>query len=464
MKEQGTLFRERIKKVHFVGVGGIGMSGIAEILISLGYEVSGSDLRENDNTKRLINNGATIFKGHKSENVQDVDVVVYSSAVNDTNVEIKKAKDMDIPVIPRAEMLAELMRFSDGIAVAGTHGKTTTTSLMATVLHSGKLDPTVVIGGKLNAIDTNAKMGESKLMLVEADESDRSFLFLRPLITCVTNIDIEHMENYNGLQDLKDSFKEFMSSIPFYGFNIVCIENEILREVSSQVHRKIISYGFTKKAHYRAVDVKFNENGSNYDVWKKGEKLGNIQLRMYGRHNVLNSLATVVLALELGIEFNIIHKSLSEFQGVDRRFTIKGEAKGVLVVDDYGHHPTEIRATLEAAKTGYPERRIWAIFQPHRYSRVHNLYADFAKSFYMADKVVVSDIYPAGEPPIAGITSENLVDSIKKSSNKNSVMGGSLEDIKKLLLKETKEGDLILTLGAGSITQLASDFLAELKG
>ncbi|MBU1537659.1 UDP-N-acetylmuramate--L-alanine ligase, partial [Myxococcota bacterium] len=338
--DKGTLFRERVKRVHFIGVGGIGMSGIAEILLDLGYEVSGSDLRGNDNTERLRAKGAHIFIGHGPQNVVGSDVVVRSSAVRPENPEITNAKNLDIPVIPRAEMLAELMRVADGVAVAGTHGKTTTTSLMATVLAAGDLDPTVIIGGKLNAIGTNAKRGAGNLMLVEADESDRSFLFLRPMVTCVTNIDEEHMNAYRDLEDLKDSFATFMSSVPFYGFNLVCSDNALLMEVAEKVHRRIITYGISKNSHYRAVEVNLDGQVSTYEVEAHGKRLGKITLKMLGRHNIQNSLATVALGMEMGMKFSTIQESLESFMGVDRRFTIKGEPRGILVVDDYGHHPT----------------------------------------------------------------------------------------------------------------------------
>jgi UDP-N-acetylmuramate--alanine ligase len=462
LKGKRTLFRERVRKIHFVGIGGIGMSGIAEILLDLGYEVTGSDLRSNENTERLTNKGANIFKGHGPENVSGSDVVVHSSAIRDENPEIRKAKDLEIPVIPRAEMLAELMRFNDGIAVAGTHGKTTTTSLMATVLQAGGLDPTVVIGGKLNSLGSNAKKGEGNLMLVEADESDRSFLFLRPLMTCVTNIDYEHMTSYRDMDDLKDCFREFMSSIPFYGFNIVCSDNKLLMEVAQKVHRKIITYGFSKNSNYCATDIKMAGKISSYTVNHGEQTLGTISLSMLGSHNILNSLATVVLGLELGMDFSIIKSALAQFEGVDRRFTIKGEVNEILIVDDYGHHPTEIAATLGGAKQGYSDRKLWAIFQPHRYSRASELFTEFAKAFYGAERVIVSEVYAAGEKPLPGISGQKIAEAISSYSN-NATYGGSLEQIESFLLKEVKPGDMIITLGAGSVTQLSSNLINALK-
>ncbi len=459
--DNGTLFQERLKKIHFIGVGGIGMSGIAEILLDMGYLVSGSDLRANDNTARLARKGATLFRGHDPRNVTGVDVVVVSSAVRQENPEIQKALSMEIPVIPRAEMLAELMRFSDGIAVAGTHGKTTTTSLMATVLTEAELDPTVVIGGKLNALGSNAKTGAGNLMLVEADESDRSFLFLRPLVTCVTNIDHEHMSSYRDLEDLKDSFAKFMSSIPFYGFNLVCNDTPLLMEVAQKVHRRTITYGIKDKSHYQARDILLEGERSSYTLFAHNRELGRISLRMLGHHNIQNSLATAALGLELGIPFDAIQRSLASFMGVDRRFTIKGECGGVLVVDDYGHHPTEIAATLQGAKQGYRDRPIIAVFQPHRYSRLASLFEEFAQAFYSADRVYVTDLYAAGEKPRAGISAKSIAQAINTYSG-NATYGGSLQEVLGTLLKRSRPGDVVITLGAGDITELSSRLVAAL--
>ncbi|MBN2725487.1 MAG: UDP-N-acetylmuramate--L-alanine ligase [Deltaproteobacteria bacterium] len=462
MSRPKRLFKERVKKIHFIGVGGIGMSGIAEILIDLGYEVSGSDLRKNDNTQRLENKGAVVFEGHNGDYVSNVDVVVKSSAVRDENPEIIMARGKKIPVIPRAEMLAELMRFSDGIAVAGTHGKTTSTSMMAEILHKGGTDATVIIGGKLNSMGSNAKTGTGKMMLVEADESDRSFLFLRPLVNIVTNIDIEHMENYSDLDDLKDSFGKFMSSVPFYGFNVVCADNEMLMEVAMSVHRRIITYGQTENAAYRAVNIHTSGLYSTYNVLKDGEEKGEITINIPGRHNVMNSLGCVSCALELGIPFDIIREALGSFEGVDRRFTIKGEKNNILVVDDYGHHPTEIVATLDAARQGYPERRIIAVFQPHRYSRVVSLFREFAGAFYNADHVFVTEIYGAGESPRENINARKIADAISRNSHRKSEPSGDLSSTLDLLKKTVRPGDLVITLGAGSITGLGKMLLEEL--
>ncbi len=461
MKEPGSLFQERVKRIHFVGIGGIGMSGIAEIFIELGYHISGSDLRDNDNVERLRAHGATINIGHNPDAVEGAAVVVYSSAIRPENPELMRARNLDIPVIPRAEMLAELMRFGDGIAVAGTHGKTTTTSLYATLL--AHLDPTVVIGGKLNAIGTNAKRGTGGLIVVEADESDGSFLFLRPLITCVTNIDEEHMDHYASLDEIVDSFTQFCSSIPFYGFNIICIDNENCREVVERVHRRNITYGFSKKAQYQAVDVQLEGNGSRYTVVRHGKTAGQITIHMLGRHNVLNSLSAVVLGLELGIPFDDIAASLASFQGVDRRFSIRGEAAGVLVVDDYAHHPTEIAATLSAARQGYPQRRLWAVLQPHRYTRVQALFTEFGRAFFAADEVLVTDIYGAGEGTIPGIGADTLAEGINRLSNKKALATGDLDATLEHLAGRLEPGDLVLMLGAGSITTLSGRLLERLR-
>ncbi len=461
MKEPGILFQERVRRIHFVGIGGIGMSGIAEIFIELGYMVTGSDLRENENTQRLREHGVQINIGHHPDAVEGAAVVVFSSAIRPENPELMRARNLDIPVIPRAEMLAELLRFGDGIAIAGTHGKTTTTSLCATILTHQ--DPTVVIGGKLNAIGTNAHRGSGGLIVVEADESDGSFLFLRPLITVVTNIDEEHMDHYSSLEQIVDSFTQFCSSIPFYGFNIVCIDNENCQELVERVHRRNITYGFSRKAHYQAVDVVPEGHGSRYSVLRHGKLLGEIRLRMLGRHNVLNSLATVVLGVELGIDFGEIATSLENFAGVDRRFSIRGEKGGVMVVDDYAHHPTEIAATLSAARQGYPHRRLWAVLQPHRYTRVQALFTEFGRAFFAADEVLVTDIYGAGELLIPGIDSVSLAEGISRLSNKTAMATGDLDSTLETLVSRLEPGDLVLMLGAGTITQLSGKLLDRLQ-
>lgn len=461
MNEPGLLFRERVRHIHFVGVGGIGMSGIAEIFIDLGYIVTGSDLRENENVERLRKHGAVINIGHDPDAVEGADVVVYSSAIRPENPELIRARNLDIPVIPRAEMLAELMRFGDGIAVAGTHGKTTTTSLFATLL--AKQDPTVVIGGKLNAIGTNARRGSGGLIVVEADESDGSFLFLRPLITCVTNIDEDHMDHYASIDEIMDSFTQFCSNIPFYGFNIICIDNENCRELVERVHRRNITYGFSRKAHYQATNMRLEGTGSRYTVVRHGVPQGDIHIHMLGRHNVLNSLAAVVLGMELGIPFPEIAAALESFSGVDRRFSIRGEAAGVLVVDDYAHHPTEIAATLSAARQGYPQHRLWAVLQPHRYTRVQALFTEFGRAFFAADEVVVTDIYSAGEAAISGINSQALAESISRLSNKKAVAVGDLDATLEHLASRLEPGDLVLMLGAGSITSLSRRLLERLR-
>ena len=443
----------KIEKIHFVGIGGIGMSGIAEVLLNLGYKVSGSDLRGSDITERLGSLGAQIGIGHKAENLESVDVVVISSAVHDDNPEVVEAKRLHIPVIPRAEMLAELMRMKYGIAIAGTHGKTTTTSMAASILGHAGLDPTIVIGGKLNAIGTNAQLGQGKFLVAEADESDGSFLVLSPTIAVVTNIDADHLDHYSGIEEIKDTFVEFINKVPFYGLAILCLDDPNIRSILPLVKKRYMTYGLSSQADIRATHVKHDGFRTSFVAHFKGYRLGEVSFNMPGAHNVLNAMACIALALELDVPFTAIQEGFAGFGGVGRRFTVKGEPQGIMIVDDYGHHPAEIKATLSAARQGWPERRIIAAFQPHRYSRTHELFADFVTAFYDADVLVLTDVYAAGEQPIEGATSERLANEIRRHGQKDVTHIANRELIPEHLAGIVKEGDIVITLGAGNIWQ-----------
>ncbi len=444
----------KIDKIHFVGIGGIGMSGIAEVLLNLGYKVSGSDLRGSDTTERLAGLGAEISIGHNSDNLKDVDVVVISSAVHDENPEVVEAKRMHVPVIPRAEMLAELMRMKYGIAIAGTHGKTTTTSMAASILGHAGIDPTIVIGGKLNAIGTNAQLGQGKFLLAEADESDGSFLVLSPTIAVVTNIDADHLDHYlGGIEEIKDTFVKFINKVPFYGLAIVCLDDKNIREILPRIKKRYMTYGLSSQADIRASHIRHDGFQTTFVAHYKGYRLGEVTFPMPGPHNVLNAMACIAVALELDVPFSAIQEGFTMFSGVGRRFTVKGEPKGIMVVDDYGHHPAEIRATLSAARQGWPERRIVAAFQPHRYTRTHELFDEFVTAFYDADILILTDVYAAGEQPIAGATAERLAAEVLRHGQKNVTCIANRELIPEHLAGIVKEGDIVITLGAGNIWQ-----------
>jgi UDP-N-acetylmuramate--alanine ligase len=445
--------------VHFVGVGGIGMSGIAEVLLNLGYPVSGSDLKKTATTERLAKLGGNVFAGHEVEHVRDADVVVISSAVHDDNPEVVEAMRRKVPIIPRAEMLAELMRLKYGIAVAGSHGKTTTTSMIAVLLDRAGLDPTMVIGGRIAALGGNAKLGSSDLMVVEADESDRSFLQLSPVLAVVTGIDREHMEAYRDMDDLENAFVEFVNKVPFYGAAVLCLDEERVQDILPRVRRRHVTYGFSAHAEISADEVRLEGVGSRFRLKLGGEPAGDVQLRTPGRVSVLNSLAAIGVGRELGLSIDEIRSGLEAFSGVERRFQVKADAGGVIVVDDYGHHPTEIRATLATAKDAFGRRTV-VVFQPHRYSRVSALFEDFCRSFHQADVLVVTEIYPAGESPIAGVSGEKLAEGIEKHGHRQVRFVAELADVPGSLDGELEEGDLVITLGAGSVTAL-SDKLAE---
>lgn len=458
---------EQYRIIHFVGIGGIGMSGIAEVLHNLGYEVTGSDVKESDTTNRLNSLGIKVYIGHRAENVDDAHVVVISSAVSKDNAEVVEAKRKSIPVIPRAEMLAELARMKYGILVAGAHGKTTTTSLIATVIASSGLDPTVVIGGKLRSTGSNARLGQGDFLVAEADESDGSFLRLSPTIAVVTNIDREHMDFFKTMDSLRDAFLSFINKVPFYGVSIVCIENEELRKLLPYVHRRYITYGLSPDADVYASDIKKGFMAVSFDVVYKGENLGNFSLPVPGAHNILNSLAAIVAARELKIEAVLIKEALKKFSGIQRRFELKGEEKGIKVFDDYGHHPTEIKATLNAAKDGLLARqgagRLFVIFQPHRYTRTKDLMDEFTPCFSEADILCLMDIYSAGEKPINGIDSNALLDRIKKTGHKDAAYFPDRGKLMENLLMRLKSGDVIFTLGAGDVWKLGEEMLEKLR-
>ena len=454
----------KAKHIHFVGIGGIGMSGIAEVLLNLGYKVSGSDVAPSETTKRLQQLGATIFVGHRGEQIQGADIVVYSSAVQPDNPELKAAKSQNIPFIPRGEMLAELMRMKVGIAVAGMHGKTTTTSMVSMVLAQGGLDPTVVIGGKLNAIGTNAKLGQGKYLVAEADESDRSFLLLSPQIAVVTNLDPEHLDHYRDIEDIKSTFVQFLSRLPITGKAILCIDDPKVRDLFPKVQRPITTYGLREDADFRATDITFKGTTSTFTCQNHKKTLGTISLPMPGIHNVTNALAAVAVGLEVGLNFSTIAKGLENFSGVQRRFTIKGEHKGIIVIDDYGHHPTEIQATIKAAKLAFPNRRIVVAFQPHRYTRTRDLFKEFVSAFEGADFIVLTDIYPASEPPILEITTEKLYEAIVAKGQKNILYCGPRDKIPSTLWPELKKNDIVLTMGAGDISKTGDELLAFMRG
>jgi UDP-N-acetylmuramate--alanine ligase len=452
------------ERVHFIGIGGIGMSGIAEILLTMGYSVSGSDLRRSATTDRLAALGATIYEGHAAANARACDVVVASSAVSPTNPEIVEARMRRTPVILRAEMLAELMRLKYGIAIAGMHGKTTTTSMVAAVLAGGGLDPTVVVGGRVDALGSNARLGTSKYLVAEADESDRSFLKLSPVLAVVTNLDREHMDCYASMEDVESAFVEFMDRLPFYGAATCCIDNAMLRHVLPKVRRKVYTYGESVDADFRLQMLPSKpECHASFEVNTRGLLLGPFDLHVPGRHNVLNATAAIAVGLQLGISPTDIATGLATFRGVDRRFQIKGEIAGVTVVDDYGHHPTELLATLRAAKD-CKYKRIHVVFQPHRYTRTRDLMAEFAGAFGDADTVEVLDIYAASEPPIAGVTGERLAQEIAdQQPGKRVEYAASVAEAVARLVSVAEPGDAVMTLGAGNVSAIAPVLLEALQ-
>ena len=446
-----------IQHIHFVGIGGSGMSGIAEVLLSLGYKVSGSDLKQSEVSDHLVHLGAKVFIGHDAKNMLGADVVVTSTAVHHTNPEVIEAEKNKIPVIPRVEMLAELARLKYTVTIAGTHGKTTTTSMAALVLAKGGLDPTMVIGGRLKNINSGAKLGKGEFLIAEADESDGSFLKLSPAVTVVTNIDNDHLDYYGTIDNIKHAFVEHINSVPFYGTSIICTDDENIKSIIPQIKRRFQTYGFSGNPDFTAYEFSRSEAMFTFKVAHKGRELGRASLRVPGKHNVLNALASIAVGLELGIGFTQIASALSEYSGVGRRMEIKGEKKDILVIDDYGHHPTEVKATLSAVREGWPQRRIVALFQPHRYSRTAHIYKDFGTAFAVADIVKILPIYCAGEKPIPGVSSQLIIDAIN-STGKLAESYKGIEPLK----AELKSGDVVITFGAGDIYKTGEELLALL--
>jgi UDP-N-acetylmuramate--alanine ligase len=445
--------------IHFVGIGGIGMSGIAELLLNLGYKVSGSDLSLSDITRRLESLGGSIFKGHSEEQIQKADVVVVSSAVSAENPEVVAAHRASIPVIPRAEMLAELMRLKYSVAIAGAHGKTSTTSIVATVLGKGGLDPTVVIGGKLKSIGSNAILGGGDFIVAEADESDGSFLKISPTIAVVTNIDREHLDFYRDLDHIKEVFLSFIEKIPFYGLAVLCLDNEPIQSLIPKIQKRFTTYGMSTQADFKAKDVVFEGLRSHFTVDHLGTSLGKITLNLPGIHNVYNSLASIAVGFELDIPFDVIKSALQTAEGVQRRLEIKGEKRGIIVVDDYGHHPTEIKATLQAARECWPDKRIAVVFQPHRYTRTRALFEEFTTAFYQSDLLVVLPIYAAGEKKIEGVKGIALFEEIQRHGHKDVVYMDGLEAAVSHLKDILTENDILLTLGAGDVWKVGEMLL-----
>ncbi len=455
---------KRYQHIHFVGIGGVGMSGIAEVLLNMGYRVTGSDQRRGEAVERLEQLGAKVFVGHDAVNVAGAHVVVYSSAVARDNVEVADARARQVPVIPRAEMLAELMRLKYAIAVAGTHGKTTTTSLIASVLAEGRLDPTVVVGGRIRSLGSNARLGQGEYMVAEADESDGSFLRLTPTMAVVTTIDAEHLDHYGTLERVSEAFLAFVNKVPFYGAAVLCLDQPNVQLLIPRVEKRIITYGLESAADLTAHRLTLSGLTARFEVLHRGQPLGECTLRVPGRHNVLNAMAAIAVGLDLEIPFVTIQRGLAEFSGVQRRFQVRGESRGVLVVDDYGHHPAEIRATLAAAKAGF-DRRVVTVFQPHRYTRTLHLRQEFLTAFNQSDTLVVMDIYPAGEAAIAGVTGQDLADAIRAHGHRDVVyLDSDRERILAHLEDVLRPGDLVLTLGAGDVGQLGRALLERLEG
>ena len=453
---------KKYQHIHFVGIGGVGMSGIAEVLLTLGYRVTGSEARRSDTVERLERLGAKVYLGHEAAHGEGAHVVVYSSAVARDNVEVQTARQRGVPVIGRAEMLAELMRLKYGIAIAGTHGKTTTTSMVAAVLGAGGFDPTVVVGGRVHGLGTNARLGQGEFLVAEADESDGSFLKLSPTIAVVTTVDAEHLDHYADLEAIVAAFLTFVNKVPFYGAAVVCLDDPNIQRMIPKIEKRVVTYGLEAGADLMARRLSFAEMRSEFEAVHRGKSLGPVTLQVPGRHNVLNALAAAAVGLDLEMRFDRIQSALASFGGVQRRFQIRGEAEGVLVVDDYGHHPAEIRATLAAAKAGF-DRRVITVFQPHRYSRTQHLWNDFLTAFYQSDLLIVMDIYAAGEAPIEGVHARDLADGIAAHGHREVLyLGGDRAAIVDYLCESTRAGDLVLTLGAGDVGQLGGELLKRL--
>ncbi len=464
MSIENNNLMQRVKHVHFIGIGGVGMSGIAEVMLSLGFSVSGSDIKESIAVKRLLNLGIPVFIGHQEENVNNVDVLVVSSAIDHNNPEIIAAKEQRIPIIRRAEMLAELMRFKKGIAVAGTHGKTTTTSLIASILSAGDLDPTYVIGGKLNSSASNAKLGKGDYLVAEADESDASFLHLQPILSIVTNIDADHLVAYNhDFDQLKKAFVEFLHHIPFYGLAILCADDENIQSLLGDIHKPILTYGIDADADIRAENISFTNTKSEFTVVCENKMQFDISLNLPGKHNILNALAAISLALQLDVDVLVIQKALADFEGIGRRFEICGQyrtnSKVFTLVDDYGHHPKEVKATMDAARAAWPEKRIVVIFQPHRFSRTFDLFDDFCSVLSEADVLLLTEVYPAGEKHNNDADGRALAAGIRARAKVQPVFIEKISDIVEGLSVVVQQNDIVLSMGAGSIGQLPKIFL-----
>jgi UDP-N-acetylmuramate--alanine ligase len=452
---------KRYQQVHFVGIGGAGMSGIAEVLLTVGYRVTGSDARRNEAVERLERLGAKVFVGHAASQIEGAQVVVYSSAVARDNPELQAARQRGIPVIPRAEMLAELMRVKYGIAIAGTHGKTTTTSMVGAVLAEGGFDPTVVVGGRIAALGANARLGQGEFLVAEADESDGSFLKLTPTVAVVTTIDAEHLDYYRDLAAIRETFLQFINKVPFYGVAVLCADQPEIQALRPRVEKRVVSYGLIAPADLVAASVRLQGLTAQFEVLHRGESLGELSLQVPGAHNVANALAATAVGLDLEVPFAAIQRALAGFTGVQRRFQVKGEAGGVLVVDDYGHHPAEIRATLAAARCGFG-RRLVVAFQPHRYSRTFHLHDEFLTAFEDADVLVITDIYPAGEAPIPGVHAQALAEGIAARTTREVRYAGDRGELLEWLLGTVQPGDVVLTMGAGDIGAIADQVLARL--
>ena len=447
------MFRGRVRHVHFVGIGGVGMSGLAEILRSLEFDVSGSDMKESSTTRRLTSMGVRIDIGHRFENISGVDVVVYSSAIRADNPEITEARALGIPVITRAEMLAELMRLKYGVAIAGSHGKTTTTSLVATVLRAAGLDPTVVVGGKMAALGSNARLGAGDLLVAEADESDGSFLRLTPTIAVVTNIDPEHLDHYGSHDELKEAFVQFAARVPFYGLAVLCLDHPHVQDILPRIPRRHVTYGVSPQSDYAARGIQFRGLETSFNAYRRGEPLGGFTVKMPGAHNVLNCLATIAVADELEVPLDVTKQALSTFGGVARRFSLVGTVSGVTLIDDYGHHPAEVRATIEAARRAFPgeNSRVVVAFQPHRHTRTRDLFDDFTRAFNQADVLFLTDIYAAGEAPIPGVTAEGLLQSIREHGHHDATYVPDKANLPDAIEGILRPGDVVIALGAGDV-------------
>ncbi len=454
---------KRYQQIHFVGVGGSGMSGIAEILLNLGYRVTGSDQRRNEAIERLERLGAKVFIGHEVSHVEGAHVIVYSSAVSRDNIEVQVARQRGIPVIPRAEMLAELMRLKYGIAVAGTHGKTTTTSMIGAVLAEGRLDPTIVVGGRITSLGSNARLGQGEYLVAEADESDGSFLKLAPTIAVVTTVDAEHLDHYGTLDAIREAFVAFVNKVPFYGAAVLCLDQPNIQLLIPRIDKRIVTYGLESGADLVARRLHLSGLTSRFEVFQRGTLLGECALQVPGRHNVLNALAGIAVALDLEIPFLTIQKALAGFTGVQRRFQVIGQAGNITVVDDYGHHPVEIRATLAAAKAGF-DRRVVVVWEPHRYTRTLHLYQEFLTSFNQADALFVMDIYPAGETPIEGVSAADLAEAIRAHGHREvTYVGRDRARVIDHVIDISRPGDLVITLGAGDVSHLGPELLRRLE-